>query len=258
MQPRKPGNALGIDVSHWQGKIDWVKVKEAGYSFAFLKASEGSSMVDSNVYDNYNGARAAGVLVGLYHFTHATTLDEARREASFFCTILDACGGIQGMDLPPVLDVEPSPPNVTTNYPEVCRVWCKVIEEKYGVKPIIYSYPYFIDAYMNDPTLASEYKLWLADYANNQPFDHAGWDTWTFLQYTNKGKVPGINAGGVDLNEFNGGVDELLAKMDAKVAQDLIAVCKAHYALSTSDADRQAWHDRAEEIRRVSGLPADE
>jgi hypothetical protein len=61
----------------------------------------------------------------------------------------------------------------------------------------------------------------------------------------------------VDLNEFNGVISVLFNKMDAKIAQDLIALCKAHYALATCQEEKDTWHARAEELRKVSGLPPD-
>jgi lysozyme len=254
VQQRNPNNARGVDVSHWQGNVDWAKVKTSGISFAILKATEGRTVVDETVYSNYNGAKVNGIVVGLYHFCRASNVQEAAAEAQFFASVFDACGGVQGLDIPPILDIETVHADTKEEITAICHTWCEWVEQRYGVKPIIYSYPWFASKYLD--TSLAKYPIWMADYDGNPPQDRSGWTEWTFLQYTDKGQVPGIN-GFVDLNEFNGGVDVLLNKMDQQIAKDLIAVCKAHYALATSQQDKDAWHARAEEIRKVSGLPAD-
>lgn len=254
MQARSPDNAQGIDVSYFQGVIDWKQVREAGKSFAMIKATEGRSIVDGRLQTNVEGARAAGVLAGVYHFCRAASVAEAQQEAAFFCSVLDGLGGIKAIDIPPVLDIEVdnglSGDEITAN----CQTWLEAVEAHYGVQPLFYTYPYFADTYLTDAM--GRYKLWLADYADHTPSDHCGCTEWTFLQYSCTGSVPGI-AGPVDLNEFMGSEDMLFDKMNAQIAADLIATCKAMYALAASDADRQKWHNSAEELRRVSGLPAD-
>jgi lysozyme len=254
VQARNPNNARGIDCSHWQGVPDWTKVKSSGITFAILKATEGRSVVDDMVYTSYNGAKAAGMALGLYHFCRASDVHEAAAEAQFFATVFDACGGVNGLDIPPILDIETVHADSKQAITEICHTWCEWIQRKYGVTPIIYSYPSFTDDYL-DASL-SKYPIWMADYDGNPPKDRAGWKEWTFLQYTDKGQVPGI-VGPVDLNEFNGVISVLFNKMDAKIAQDLIALCKAHYALATCQEEKDTWHARAEELRKVSGLPPD-
>lgn len=84
MQSRSVSHARGIDVSRWQGSIDWKQVREAGISFVFIKASQGSSLEDPKFAENVQGAKAAGLLVGAYHFLGAASAAAARQEAKHF------------------------------------------------------------------------------------------------------------------------------------------------------------------------------
>lgn len=84
MQGRTKGNAQGIDVSHYQGDIDWKKVAGSGITFAFVKATEGETYKDPTFMRNAEGAADAGLLAGAYHFLKATSAAAARREAQFF------------------------------------------------------------------------------------------------------------------------------------------------------------------------------
>lgn len=93
MQSRSATHAKGIDVSHWQGIIDWKKVRGAGYSFAFLKATEGSRIVDDRFRANAQDAKNAGLLVGAYHFTRAASTDDVKNEVDHFLQVIESAGG---------------------------------------------------------------------------------------------------------------------------------------------------------------------
>jgi len=92
----------GIDVSHWQGDIDWKKVKGDGIDFAFVKATDGNNWIDPNLKANASGANAAGLTVGVYHFARFGTVDEAKKEADFFYKTVKNLP----INLPLVLDIE--------------------------------------------------------------------------------------------------------------------------------------------------------
>ncbi|GAF06834.1 glycosyl hydrolase [Paenibacillus pini JCM 16418] len=106
MQARNSRNAQGIDVSHWQGTIDWKKVAAAGISFVFIKATQNS--IDNNFLDYVKGAKAAGLLVGAYHYVDDSVInaDLARAAAQTFYKAIQAAGGVGTFDLPPVMDYE--------------------------------------------------------------------------------------------------------------------------------------------------------
>ncbi|AUO08533.1 glycoside hydrolase family 25 protein [Paenibacillus jamilae] len=97
-----------MDVSRYQGKIDWKAVKASGISFAFLKASQGKSYRDKTFIGNAQAARAVGVLVGAYHYLDdsAKTPEDARKEAANFVSAINSAEGIAAFDLPPVMDYE--------------------------------------------------------------------------------------------------------------------------------------------------------
>jgi lysozyme len=104
MQGRKSGNAQGIDVSHWNGVTDWSKVAASGISFAFIKATQNS--VDKMFLENVKGAKAAGLLIGAYHYldNSVTTAEAAKAAAKMFHNAIQSAG--VEFDLPPVLDYE--------------------------------------------------------------------------------------------------------------------------------------------------------
>lgn len=200
MQARNPNNAKGIDVSHWQGPIDWAKVKSAGISFAIMKATEGVKYTDDTVSYNVSAAKQNGLAVGVYHFCRASNVSEAIAEANFFCSVISDLGGV--LDIPPILDIETVNANTRPEVVAICKVWLSAVEKKLGVRPMIYSFPYFIDTYLDESLC--DYPLWYANYGGSLD-NRAGWQEWTILQHTDKGIVPGIS-GNVDMNEYNGSV----------------------------------------------------
>ena len=112
MQTRSSGNTQGIDVSRYQGNIDWAKVKASGMTFVFIKATEGQTYTDPNFQKNVSGALAAGMLVGTYHFFRATSTDGAKDERRNAST-LNKVGGAKALQLPPVMDYENNPGNLS-------------------------------------------------------------------------------------------------------------------------------------------------
>ncbi|MDQ0090196.1 lysozyme [Paenibacillus anaericanus] len=236
MQSRKSKNAQGIDVSHWQGQIDWQKVAATGISFVFIKATQ--NRMDKQFLENVKGAKAAGLLVGAYHYMDdsVTTVDQAKSSAQVFYTAIQAAGGTRVFDLPPVMDYESNKSNL--NKATITLVAKTFLEEIYrltGVKPMLYTYPSFISNFSG----LNSYPLWIARYSATQiPVDASGWSRWTFWQYSDGSvggvlpngtrKVDGIN-GTVDLNEFDGTLEELkqrfmsqsLGKDDDTVTENL-------------------------------------
>ncbi|MCF2719312.1 glycoside hydrolase [Paenibacillus sp. UKAQ_18] len=221
MQARKKGNAQGIDVSRYQGKIDWKAVKASGISFAFIKASQGKLYRDKTFIGNAQAARAVGVLVGAYHYVDdsAKTPEDARKEAANFVSAVNSAGGIASFDLPPVMDYESNKSGLSkAALTAVARTFLAEVERLTGVRPIVYTYPSFIGNFSG----LSDYPLWIARYSATQvPAGASGWSRWDFWQYSDGSaggtlpsgtrKVAGI-AGPVDLNEYNGTVDDLRAR----------------------------------------------
>jgi lysozyme len=194
----------GIDVSRYQGTIDWKKVKADGIRFAFIKATEGTTLVDPYFSVNWEGAEAHGVVRGAYHFFRPG-LDGTVQAEHFLQRIQWAKG-----DLPPVLDLE-----VTDGVgAEVIRrealEWLTLVEKRTGRKPIVYTLPHYAKSYLNGKF--GRFPLWVVDLNPFFPRGHDNWKTWTFWQHSHHGSVDGIE-GEVDLNVFGGTEAEFLRLM---------------------------------------------
>jgi len=192
----------GIDVSKYQGGIDWRAVKDSGVAFAYIKATEGGDAVDSKFQANWEGARAAGVPRGAYHFVYWCR--PPHEEIANFKSIVPQ----ESDALPPVLDVEATPTSRsckrTLEREEVLRDMKQMLEDMerhYGKKPVIYSSVDFYQAILHSDAL-SEYPIWVRS-TKYHPKVRYGDRKWTFWQYRSDGNVPGIS-GAVDQNAFSG------------------------------------------------------
>lgn len=206
MQSRDVRNAKGIDVSHHNGSIDWKKVKESGYVFAFIKITEGVTFYDKRFLENYTKAKANGLFVGAYHFARPSKGD-AIDEANYLVDTLMNQGCFQKGDLPPVLDLEANDSKLSkAEIVNWVHQWINRVKERIGVQPIIYTYRDYANTYLDESL--KHIPLWYARYGVNKPQNICGWERWHFLQYTAAGSVPGI-ASNVDLNEFDGTDEQL-------------------------------------------------
>jgi GH25 family lysozyme M1 (1,4-beta-N-acetylmuramidase) len=195
----------GIDVSHWQGQPDWQAARADGVAFAFLKATEGRSLVDEQYATNLANADAAGIAVGAYHFARPDkTATDAAAEADHF---LDNAN-LKPRNLLPVLDLENDGGLTARQLRRWVKDWLARVEERLGVKPIIYTFPFFWrDELGNTSWFADRgYRLWIAHWGADQPKLPAnGWGGhgWTIWQYDNCGAVAGFK-GCVDRNHLRG------------------------------------------------------
>jgi lysozyme len=184
----------GIDVSHWEGEVDWPGVRSAGYRFAFTKATEGLNYLDDTFYANVAGAQAVGIPIGAFHFFRAAM--PAQKQAEYFLRSISPLK----LDLPPVLDVEENPVLSKPATAAAVKTWLDAVEQATGRKPIIYTGLYYWDGSVGNPGWAKDYPLWIAQYiSGQQPRLPQSWSSWVFWQYTDKGSVPGCQ-GSVDLN----------------------------------------------------------
>jgi GH25 family lysozyme M1 (1,4-beta-N-acetylmuramidase) len=191
---------LGIDVSNHQGLVDFAAVKRAGYAFVFLKATEGVGFTDGMFATDRAKARAAGLVVGAYHFSSA---GDPIAEANAFCAVV---GSLTTGDLV-VLDWETSAPNP----PAWCKAWLDRVSAILGVKPLIYLNQTERDGFDWTPVVSGDYGLWIAQYDGNQSVPASGkWPTVALKQDTSSGSVPGV-AGGVDVDVFYGDANTLAA-----------------------------------------------
>ncbi|UOQ97843.1 glycoside hydrolase family 25 protein [Hymenobacter sp. 5317J-9] len=190
----------GIDVSAYQGRIDWPEVARNKVRFAFIKASEGATLRDQRFARNWKEARKAGVLCGAYHYFQPNR--DGQVQADLFARTVPLAPG----DLPPVLDVEASNfHDVAVLRREVAR-WLRLIEAHYGVRPILYSNHSFYRRHLAGHF--DSYPLWLAHYEVEKPAMPA--NKWIIWQHSDEAYVPGIR-GVVDFNVFQGSFEQLQA-----------------------------------------------
>jgi len=201
----------GVDVSHFNGIVDWSQVQASGKSFAFVAASNGL-VEDPNFDTNYANVKAAGVIRGAYHF-FLPQVDPAAQANLFLAKI----GPLSSGDLPPVLDVEVIGGVGPSAAASAIQVWASIVEQATGRKPIIYTNASFWSQILGGPNFSAE-TLWVANFARACPSIPSTWQNWTFWQYTNLGFVPGIT-GFANLDRFNGSITDLniLAGVELKV-----------------------------------------
>ena len=198
----------GIDVSRYQEHIDWTRLRNANINglpirFAFIKATEGTDLIDPYFNENFYQARQNDILRGAYHFFSPRTA--SRQQARFFLRQVHLESG----DLPPVLDVETRGSLTKKQLQTAVKKWLDVVEQHYGVKPIIYTGYSFKMENLND-TIFDAYPYWIAHYYVDE-LKYKG--KWTFWQYTDVGHIDGIGTRPedvVDCNIFNGTLQELL------------------------------------------------
>lgn len=183
----------GIDVSKWQGNIDWKKVKASGVDFAILRAGYGSvaSQKDITFEDNYKNAKAAGVPVGAYHYSYAKDVAGAKREAQ---TFLEWVKGKQ-FEYPVVFDIEENAVfNLGKNtVSEIIKAFCSTVESA-GYYVSVYTNKNWLDHVVSDE-VKGKYDTWLAQWVSAPSYD-GPFGMW---QYSSSGTVDGIS-GRVDMN----------------------------------------------------------
>jgi lysozyme len=188
----------GIDVSHHQQDIDWklvkaMQVKKINIGFAFIKATEGTSLVDDEYKDNMESAKEVGVARGAYHFFIPSR--SGKLQAVNFIETVKLKKG----DLPPVLDIEQVNGASVTDMQERITDWLTMVEKNYKVKPIIYTNADFYKTFLAGRF--DDYPLWVAHYlVKDKPRINRNWIFW---QHSESGHVTGIRSN-VDFNVFNG------------------------------------------------------
>jgi lysozyme len=196
--PAEPGHGeypiRGIDISRHQGDIDWRQVAASGISFVYLKATEGGDFQDAAFGHNLRDARAAGLACGAYHFFSLRTPGAVQAENFLKTAPKDQ------LALPPAVDLEywgnssarPKP----EDFQRELRIYLEAITQAYGREPVIYTAPEFSDVYLKGFTLTSPWvRSVLFPIDRTQP--------WTFWQFTEKARVPGIHRF-VDEDVFHG------------------------------------------------------
>ena len=189
----------GIDVSNWQGYINYKLVKESGIDIVYIKASEGATFKDPYFEYNYKNAKENGLKVGFYHFLTATNIEQAKSQAQFFASVISG----KAPDCKLAMDFEQFKNGITINeINAISLAFMQKLQELTGKEVIVYSN-------LNDSQkvftreVSNKYPLWLAYWGNYETLENvqSNWEMWEGIQYTNMGTVAGVD-GYVDKNKF--------------------------------------------------------
>lgn len=191
----------GIDVSHYQGKINWklvseMKVDSVDIDFVFIKATEGVSFQDKNFNKNWKGIKEHKMIRGAYHYFKPKL--DGKRQAKHFCNIVKLKKG----DLPPVIDIEETQGLSSSKIYKEVKEMADYLENQYQVKPIIYTYHDFYKLHFKGKF--DHYPIWIAHYNVQKPESNL----WNFWQLSDKSRVSGIH-NYVDFNVFNRDLNSL-------------------------------------------------
>lgn len=189
--------AVGIDVSHYQGKIKWNEVKlvenKFPVKFVFIRASIGNDKVDVRFKENWEGAKKQNFILGAYHYYRPN--ENSITQAKLFIKTVK----LQNGDFPPVLDIEKLPKEQSIDSLKIgLKRWLDLVDAHYKVKPIIYTTERYYNDFLKEEF--RDYTFWVANY---NFFIENLKDDWLFWQFTEKGQINGIN-GKVDINIYNG------------------------------------------------------
>ena len=202
----------GIDISEWQGGINFREVKNSGIDMIYIRASEGTNYVDAYFRDNYKGAKENGLKVGFYHFLTATNIEESKEEARFFVNTIKETEP----DLKLAMDFEVFDGMNNDEINEIARAFLQTVEDLTGKECVIYSDAYNAE-YTFSKELAKKYAIWVADYEVEEPANNGKWSSWVGFQYTDQGEINGID-GYVDRDKFTNGI---LLNDTSKIPEDV-------------------------------------
>ena len=199
--PNSKNTTFGIDVSQYQGNINWAQVKThpEPISFVFIRASMGKDGIDATFAKNWAEAKSSGIIRGAYHYYRPN--ENSSLQFDNFAQRVT----IQSGDLPPVLDIERESQFGIENLRHGLKNWLNLAESHFGVKPIIYSGRAFYLHHLKGHF--DEYTFWIADYSNTNSMQKL---PLIIHQFSQQHKVNGINHP-VDGNYFKGGKEELMA-----------------------------------------------
>ena len=195
----KNSHIRGIDVSHYQGEVDW-KLLEENITFAYIKSTQGAHTVDKLYHQHWKAIQKTTILRGVYHYFDPSI--DPKLQALHFIKTTNLDFG----QLPPVIDIEAFEHQNTESVIHSLRVFLDVFEKNSTCKAVIYTSPGFWNQL--DSKAFSEYQLWLADYGDKALVPE-GWSAWLFWQYSSEGQLSGIESK-VDLSAFAKTKSELM------------------------------------------------
>jgi lysozyme len=190
----------GIDVSSYQGAIDWQRVREAGIVFAFARVSDGLAVIDQRFAENFVAMKKAGLRRGAYQYFRASVDPIAQADL-----MVAAVRRLGLPDLPLVADVETADGMPPEEVRARLALWLRRVERRTQRRPIVYTSPSMSELLGGD---FGHHPLWVAHYDVECPSIPSGWQRWTYWQYSSSGRVVGV-AGPVDLDVFAGTLAQL-------------------------------------------------
>ena len=198
LSPQSELKYEGIDISNWQGYIDYSQVKNSGIEIVYIKASQGNTYRDPYFEINYKNAKANNLKVGFYHFLTATNIQEAEQQAKFFASVISG----KEPDCKLVIDYEQFYGVGKEQINQIALAFIQKVKELTEREVIVYSDLYNVENTFN-ADVANSGELWLAFYGDFRNLQNvsSSWSNFIGVQYTNKGRVPGIK-GNVDRNLF--------------------------------------------------------
>lgn len=195
MQNINSGKLKGIDISNWDGTVDFDKVKKDDIDVVYIKATEGNFFVSPTFKIQYAGAKAARLSIGFYHLFRPSTEEDALSQAEHFCSTING----KSYNCKLALDLEVNNKLDKDTLSKLADIFLKEVKKLTGKEVVIYTYTNF--AKFNLTTLLSSYPVWIADYKTTTPASNPIWDSWIGFQYSDSGLVKGIN-GYCNLNVF--------------------------------------------------------
>ena len=236
----------GIDVSNHNGPINWSTVKSSGIECVYIKATEGTTYVDSYLTSHYNGAKGEGLLTGFYHFLVGSSAPETQAE-NFYNNIKD-----KENNFLPCLDLEHSS-NEPDDFMDFALRFIERFKALSNMNICIYASPSFIEE--NLDSRLSCYPLWCAHYGVDRPGFNKVWgSSYAGHQYSEDGSVPGIN-GNVDMDNFNEGILNNGAGVQAAAASTSSSNNK--YAVLQAELNKQGFKDKNGNVLKIDGIPGE-
>ena len=162
----------GIDVSRWQGDIDFALVKSSGIQVVYIKSSEGKSYIDPYFEKNYSNSKANGLKVGFYHYVTAQNVADAKEQAIFFARVIAE----KSPDCRLAMDFEDFGNRSISEINNISKVFLETLEQETGSQVLIYSNAYSARNIFSEEL--TKYPLWVANYNVSSPSGNGKWQTW--------------------------------------------------------------------------------
>jgi lysozyme len=209
----------GVDVSHFDGTIDWAAARRDGITFAIIKATEGTSFVDNRFATNWANTQANGIVHGAYHFFRPKSDPVA--QADFFVRV---AGSPKSGELPPVIDLEVTDGLTAAQVAAGARTFLQRVQQKTGRVPMIYTSVRVFNSLLGGPPGFNPYPLWVANWNVRCPnIPNPPWTRWTVWQSSATGTVAGFSDP-VDVDRFNGTSADLMAFVRSSSVQRELVV----------------------------------